>query len=88
MDTIKREKQLRLVPFGCLLVLLFFRQFLIDEENLIVPIILIIAAIASMLYVIYLEKQGGRFNAKKYYLFLFFICFSFAIFLYNYLMIP
>ena len=88
MDNVKLEKRLRLVPFVCFLLIFLGRKFIAEENSflaMIFTIVLAVISIASFIYVMHLEKKDGRFNAKKYYLFYFFIIISFVVFLYSWM---
>ena len=79
MNTIKLEKQMRIVPLICVVMMLLFRQFAKGDENpvwTIVTIVLGILALTSFFFRMYLEKKNGHFVAKRYYLFNFFIIIS------------
>ncbi|WP_396179096.1 hypothetical protein [Flavobacterium sp.] len=76
MDTVKLEKQLRLVPLVCFVLILFLRKMFESTGSLLLTIgtiILGFIAVGSFLFRIYLEKQNGTFVAKKYYIFYFII---------------
>lgn len=88
MDNLQLEKRLRIVPFVCFLLISLGRSFIGEEYSLlamIITIVLAVISIASFIYVMHLEKKDGRFNAKKYYLFYFFILITFVIFLYSWI---
>jgi hypothetical protein len=76
MNTVKLEKQLRLVPLVCFVLILFLRKMFESTGSLLLTIgtiILGFIAVGSFLFRIYLEKQNGTFVAKKYYIFYFII---------------
>ena len=88
MNTVKLEKQMRIVPLICVVMMLLFRQFAKGDENpvwTIVTIVLGILALISFFFKMYLEKKNGHFVAKRYYLFYFFIIISLVMFVYNFL---
>jgi len=83
MDTIKLEKRLRLVPLACVLLIIVLQKLVADEDyflELMVTIALLVVSLSSAIYITYLEKKDGRFNPKKYYLFIFFLLISVLIF--------
>ncbi len=85
MDTIKLEKQMRIVPLICVVAMLMLRQFT-DNSNPIwmsVSIILGVLALGSFFFKMYLEKRNGHFIAKRYYVFYFFIVISLAMLIFN-----
>jgi hypothetical protein len=91
MDTVRLEKQVRMIPLFCCLGYLALRGIIRDKSSdLIVIWGLILASIAilSFLFRIYLEKRNGTFVLKRYYLMLGFILFSVAIFIYNLVAVP
>ena len=75
MNTLKLEKQLRIVPIICFLLILLFRKFFENSETLLTigTIVLGIIAVGSFGFRIYLEKKNGTFVAKRYYIFYFII---------------
>lgn len=82
-NSLKLEKRLRLVPFICLLLIFVLKRFISDEDSffeLMVTLALLVVSLGSFVFIIYLEKKDGRFNPKKYYLFIFFIFISVLIF--------
>ena len=86
MDSVKLEKQMRIVPLICFLLILFLRQLDDTADNtikMIVSIGLGILAIVAFIFKMYLEKKNGHFVAKRYYIFYFFILISLAMFLYQ-----
>ena len=86
MDTLKLEKQMRLVPLICVVAMLLLRQFIEGEENpilMILSIVLGILALVSFFFKMYLEKVNGHFIAKRYYVFYFFIVISLTMLVYN-----
>ena len=88
MNTVKLEKQMRIVPLICVVMMLLFRQFTKGDENpvwTIVTIVLGVLALTSFFFKMYLEKRNGHFVAKRYYLFYFFIIISLVMFVYNFL---
>ena len=82
-NSLTLEKRLRLVPFICLLLIFVLKRFISDEDyflELMITIALLLVSLGSFIFIIYLEKKDGRFNLKKYYLFIFFIIISVLIF--------
>jgi len=86
-NSLTLEKRLRLVPFICLLLIFVLKRFIPDEDyflELMITIALLLVSLGSFIFIIYLEKKDGRFNLKKYYLFIFFILISAAIFAFSF----
>ncbi|WP_432672805.1 hypothetical protein [Flavobacterium sp. SM2513] len=89
MDTVKLEKQMRIVPLICVVAMLLLRQFTEGDANpiwTIISIVLGLLALASFFFKMYLEKKNGTFIAKRYYVFYFFIIISMAMLVYNLLL--
>lgn len=90
MNTQNLEKQTRLVPLFCFMLILLGRNFFETTEPIFLTVgalVLSTIAVGSILFRIYLEKQNGTFVAKKYYIFYFFMALSTFVFLYNFFMI-
>lgn len=86
MDTVKLEKQLRLVTLVCFVLILFLRKMFESTGSLLLTIGTIILgciAVGSFLFRIYLEKQNGTFVAKKYYIFYFIVIIWVVMYLYE-----
>lgn len=86
MNTVKLEKQMRIVPLICVVAMLLLRQFTKDSENpiwMIISIVLGVCALASFFFKMYLEKQNGHFVARRYFVFYFFIIISLVMLVYN-----
>lgn len=84
MNTQKLEKQIRIIPLICCVLILLLRQITKSDENsvwVIISIILGSIALISFFFKIYLEKQNGTFVAKRYYIFYLFILISLTMFL-------
>jgi hypothetical protein len=86
MDTVKLEKQMRIVPLICVVAMLLLRQFAKGDEStiwMILSVVLGVLALASFFFKMYLEKINGHFIAKRYYVFYFFIVISLTMLVYN-----
>lgn len=86
MDSVKLEKQLRMVPLVCLVLMLLLRNKAINETNPVWMYLLIafgVLGVAIFIYRIILERKNGTFVARRYYLVLFFVIISTVMFLFQ-----
>lgn len=86
MDSVKLEKQLRMVPLVCLVLMLLLRNKAINDTNPVWMYLLIafgVLGVATFIYRIILERKNGTFVARRYYLVLFFVIISTVMFLFQ-----
>ena len=87
MNTIKLEKQMRIVPLICIAFMLLLRDKAVNDVSnpiwLYIVIGLGILGVGSFFFRMYLEKKNGTFVAKRYYLVYFFIIISAVMFVYQ-----
>ena len=87
MNTIKLEKQMRIVPLICIVLMLLLRDKAVNDVSnpiwLYIVIGLGILGVGSFFFRMYLEKKNGTFVAKRYYLVYFFIIISAVMFVYQ-----
>lgn len=86
MDTVKLEKQIRIIPLLACIAILVLRQVIEDTESMMmlwITIGLALVATLGLLGRIYLEKRNGTYVARRYYLLWFFLIFGAGMFVYN-----
>ena len=86
MDTVKLEKQIRIVPLLACIAILLARQTVEDPNSLTMVWVscgLAMIAILAFAMRIYLEKKNGTYVARRYYVLWFILLFGAATFLYQ-----
>lgn len=83
MDLVKLEKQLRIIPLICVVLMLLLREKATTDTNFVWLYIVIglgILGVSSFFFRMYLAKKDGTSIAKRYYLVYFFIIISAVMF--------
>lgn len=86
MDTVKLEKQIRIIPLLAFIAILVIHQLVEDPKSMaIMWVTLGLSFVASLAlgFRIHLEKKNGTYVARRYYMLWFFLTVGAGMFLYN-----
>lgn len=86
MNTVKLERQIRLIPLIFIIIMLFLKSEAIESSNplwLYAAVLFGVLGFSFFIFRIYLEKKNGKFVAKRYYLISFLMALAAVFFLYS-----